>query len=61
MLTYDTAIILLNLLGARIQEMELLIEKTEAELTRAEEKAELFEQKIRELQEKIKKQGDNKK
>ena len=61
MLTYDTAIILLNLLGARNQELELLLEKTEAELTRAEEKAELFEQKLRELQEKIKKQGDNKK
>lgn len=61
MLTYETAIILINLLGARIQEMELLIEGTEAELAHAEEKVITFEQKIRELQEKMKKQGENKK
>lgn len=61
MLTHDTAIVLINMLTARIQEMEILIESTEAELVRAEEKAALFERKIREAEEKIKNREETKK
>ena len=61
MLTYEAAMILINMLAARNEEMEQLLEETEAELTREREKAELFEEKLRKLEEKIKKQGEDKK
>ena len=61
MLTYEAAMILINMLVARIKEMEQLLEETEAELTREREKAELFEENLRKLEEKIKKQGEDKK
>lgn len=61
MLTYKAAIMLINMLVTRNEEMEQLLEETEAELTREREKAELFEEKLRKLEEKIKKQGEDKK
>ena len=61
MLSYETAIILINLLAVRIQELENLLEKAELELERAESIAIEFENKIRHLEEKIKKQGEQSK